>query len=58
MDKCKNIISGEVVESLPEIASGMKEVTCDECYNTFTFTPKYASGDPRNIALMGNTEMF
>ena len=42
-----------MVESLPDIQGGMKEVMCDECYNTFTFIPNYISGDPRNIALMG-----
>lgn len=55
---CSNIISGETVESLQELDDGRKEVTCDECHYSFTFTPSYASGDPRNIVLMGKSDTF
>jgi len=40
---------------LPELPDGTKEVVCDECHHSFSFTPSYASGDPRNIALMGKS---
>jgi hypothetical protein len=50
---CKNIISGEIVESSPEVDRARKEIVCDECYNVFDVTPTYVKGDPRNIALMG-----
>ena len=46
-----NIVSGETVESLPELPDGTKEITCDECHHSFTFVPTYTTGDPRNIAL-------
>lgn len=55
---CSNIISGETVESLQELDDGRKEVTCDECHYSFTFVPSYASGDPRNIVLMGKSDTF
>ena len=55
MEGCSNIISGETAESLPELPDGTKEVVCDECHHSFSFTPSYASGDPRNIALMGKS---
>ena len=51
---CNNI-SGETVESLQELDDGRKEVTCDECHHSFTFAPSYATGDPRNIALIGKS---
>ena len=53
MEQCDNIISPEIIESLPEITPGVKEVTCALCHHAFKFTPKNASGDPRNIALIG-----
>ena len=52
VEGCSNIISGETVESLPELPDGTKEVTCDECHQSFTFAPSYATGDPRNIAFI------
>ena len=55
VEGCNNIISGETVESLPELPDGTKEVTCDECHHSFTFAPSYATGDPRNIALIGKS---
>ena len=55
MEGCNNIVSGETVESLPERPDGTKEVTCDECHHSFTFAPSYATGDPRNIALIGKS---
>ena len=48
-----NIGWGETVESLPELPDGTKEVTCHECHPSLTFAPSYATGDPRNIALIG-----
>lgn len=53
VEGCNNIISGEIVESLPELPDGTKEITCDECHHSFTFAPTYTTGDPRNIALIG-----
>ena len=50
---CKNIISGEIVDSLTEMPNGMKELTCDECHYRFTVYAEYCNGDPRNIALLG-----
>ena len=50
-----NIVSGETVESLPELPDGTKEITCDECHHSFTFAPTYTTGDPRNIALIGKS---
>ena len=55
---CRNIISSEVVDSLPEIRSGIKEVTCDECHSSFSFQVESAQGDPRNIALLGHWDGF
>lgn len=55
---CRNIISSEVVDSLPEVRSGIKEVTCDECHHLFSFQVKSAQGDPRNIALLGHRDGF
>lgn len=55
---CRNIISSEVVDSLPEIRSGIKEVTCNECHSSFSFQVKSAQGDPRNIALLGHWDGF
>lgn len=49
----KNIISSDVVDSLPEVRDGVKEVTCPQCHHSFSFQVKSTKGDPRNIALLG-----
>lgn len=56
MEGCNNIISEETIESLPELPDGTEGVTCQECLHYFTFTPSYANGDPRNIALIGKSD--
>ena len=55
---CKNIISSDVVDSLPEVRDGIKEVTCDQCHTSFSFQVKSAQGDPRNIALLGTVYVY
>lgn len=55
---CRNIISSDVVDSLPEVRNGIKEVTCDQCHHSFSFQVKSAQGDPRNIALLGHWDGF
>ena len=50
---CKNIISGDTIESLQETPNGMKEIICEECHSSFMFQPEYTTGDPRNVALIG-----
>ena len=52
-ENCKNIITGEAIERLPETAEGMKEVSCHKCHKKYLHEPKYATGDSRNLALMG-----
>lgn len=55
VEGCDNIISGETIESVPELPDGTKEVTCDEFHHSFTFTSSYANEDPRNIASIGKS---
>lgn len=55
---CINIISPETVQSLRELDDGTRKVICDECRHSFSFTPSYANGDPRNIALIGHWDGF
>ena len=54
-ENCKNVFSGATIESLPESpsAEGLKEVSCEQCHGKFLHEPKYARGDPRNLALLG-----
>lgn len=52
-ENCKNIVSPETVQSLPQTDVTRKRIVCDECHNAFDFTLVYAHGDPRNIALIG-----
>ena len=54
-ENCKNVFSGATIESLPESpsAEGLKEVSCQQCHGKFLHEPKYARGDPRNLALLG-----
>ena len=52
-ENCKNVFNGEAIERLPATAEGLKEVSCQKCHKKFLHEPKYARGDPRNLALMG-----
>ena len=55
MENCTNIIGGSTIEAFPESPTleGSKEIFCEECRSRFNHEPKYARGDPRNIALIG-----
>lgn len=52
-ENCKNIFTGKAIESLPATTEGLKEVSCQKCHKKFSHEPKYAKGDPRNLALIG-----
>ena len=54
-ENCSNVISGKTIETLPEspAANGLKEVSCQHCHSKFLHEPKYARGDPRNLAFIG-----
>lgn len=52
-ENCKNIFTGKAIEGLPATTEGVKEVSCQKCDKKFSHEPKYARGDPRNLALIG-----
>lgn len=50
---CTNIISVDEMKEYPQ-EDGRYEITCPECGTRWKQTPSYATGDPRNIALIGH----
>ena len=52
-DGYKNVFSAEDIIQAPNQPDGMKELYCDCCCTRFVHHPKYANGDPRNIAYIG-----
>ena len=50
MSCCGNVVP---TSTFPQSA-GMEKVKCCHCYNLLDHIPKYAKGDPRNIALIGH----
>lgn len=50
---CTNIISVDEMKECPQ-EDGRYEITCPECGTRWEQTPSYATGDPRNIALIGH----
>ena len=34
------------------------EISCTDCHTSFHHTPQYATGDPRNIAIVGHWDGF
>ncbi len=48
---CKKVVSSEVIM---EYDAQSAPVTCPHCYSQFDHSLVYASGDPRNIALIGH----
>lgn len=50
---CTNIISVDEMKECPQ-EDGRYEITCPECGTRWKQTPSYATGDPRNIALIGH----
>lgn len=54
---CKKVInSSKIASSLHRIPPSMSEINieCTHCYRSFMHTPRYARGDPRNLALIGH----
>lgn len=51
--ECNNIIGAASLEAIPNQPDGKKEIYCDQCCTKFLHEPKYAKGDPRNIAYIG-----
>ena len=52
-DGCKNVFSAEDILQAPDQPDDSKELYCNCCYSRFVHCPKYANGDPRNIAYIG-----
>ena len=52
-DGCKNVFSADDISQAPNQHDGSKELYCDCCCTRFIHYPKYANGDPRNIAYIG-----
>lgn len=54
---CTEIISADtlasIVNSTTEQTTALN-IKCVYCYGTFSYCPKYAYGDPRNIAFIGH----
>ena len=58
---CTEVISTEIIKSImgergereTELTSTV-QIKCPECYTLLVHSPKYARGDPRNIALVGH----
>lgn len=50
---CGNVISVEQIEAFPE-KDGVYTIQCEECGDRADHQPKFAQGEPRNIALIGH----
>ena len=54
---CHKIVSSEEITSAMEgmqVPSPELMIVCPHCYTKFSHSPKYANGDPRNLALIGH----
>ncbi len=55
---CSAVVSGDVISVAVEHDSHPTltdiQIECPHCYTRFDHSPQYASGDPRNIALIGH----
>lgn len=52
---CGVVSSDHIEEAVHESNSkGIVELECPDCFTTFCHTPKYAAGDPRNLAYIGH----
>lgn len=49
---CYNVIS--LNDEGTQACNDTINITCPHCYTSFEHVPKYTSGDPRNIALIGH----
>ena len=49
---CYNVIS--LNDEGTQACNDTINITCPHCYTPFDHVPKYTSGDPRNIALIGH----
>ena len=58
---CTEVISAEIIASFTDEREEQEtetmftvQINCPYCFTLFEHSPKYASGDPRNIALIGH----
>ena len=51
---CKSVISAEFISTSVVQRTSCVHLVCPHCYCDIRHTLKYASGDPRNIALIGH----
>ena len=51
---CKAIISAYILSGCAKDDSGISQLNCPECFETFPFKIRTASGSPLNLALIGH----
>ena len=51
---CTEIISTDTLALITAEQNAPSHIECIYCYRRFSYCPKYAYGDPRNIALIGH----
>ena len=54
----KAIISAEILSGCAKDDSGLSEVNCPECFETFYFKIQKAGGSPLNLALIGHWDAW
>ena len=52
------VISASHISSLDVLENDTVNITCPSCRNLFNHSPKYASGDPRNIVYIAHWDGF
>jgi len=57
---CNEIINADLIKSTQRMQSEGSQliIECPYCYSQFNHTPRFAKGDPRNIALLGHWDGF
>ena len=54
---CNHVVSAKEITSAMQgltVPTSELSITCSHCYNVFNHLPRYANGDPRNLALIGH----
>lgn len=63
---CNNVVSSDMINcaqrmesaAVGAVVSPSLSIECPHCFSLFKHTPRYARGDPRNIALIGHWDGF
>lgn len=55
---CKTIISADILSGCAKDDNDVSQVNCPECFETFPFEIRTASGSPLNLALIGHWDAW